>query len=223
MRYYPIYLDIKDKPCVVIGGGEVAERKVISLLNAGARVRVIGPEVTDILERMAEEKKITLSKRRYRKGDLMGALLAFAATDNEEINREVSLEARERGVLLNVVDDPDKCGFIVPSVVERGRLSIAISTSGASPAFAKKVRMELEERYGDEYAVFLEIMAAVRQKLLTKGGEGDKNRKIFNKLASSPIPDMIRNGRWEEVDQTMVSLLGEGYSLASLGLQKIEG
>lgn len=221
MRYYPIFLDIRDRNCLVIGGGEVAERKVNSLLSAGARVTVISPEVTDNLDRMEKDGKIRVIKRPYRKGDLKGAFLAYAATDDEDINRMVYAEAEKEGILLNVVDDPEKCGFIVPSVVERGALSIAISTGGASPAFAKRLRMEMEERYGDEYAVFLEIMAAIRQKLLTKGGESDKNKKIFNKLASSSIPEMVRDGRWEEIEETIVSLLGEDFSLASLGLRKI--
>lgn len=220
MRYYPIFLDIRDRNCIVVGGGEVAERKVLSLLNAGARVIVISPEMTDNLERMGMEGKIVILKRPYREGDLEGAFLACAATDNDNTNNMVYAEAKKDGVLLNVVDDPEKCGFIVPSVVERGLLSIAISTGGASPAFAKRLRVELEERYGDEYAIFLEIMAAVRQKLLTKGGESDKNRKVFNKLASSQIPEMIRAGRWEEIEKTIVSLLGKDFSLASLGIEK---
>lgn len=220
MKYYPIYLDIRNKPCIVVGGGEVAERKVSSILNAGARVTVISPEVTDNLDMMGKDGRITVIKRPYSEGDLKGALLAYAATDNEDINGMVYREAEKEGVLLNVVDDPERCGFIVPSVVERGPLSIAISTGGASPAFAKRLRVELEERYGDEYAIFLEIMAAVRQKLLTKGGESDKNRKVFNKLASSQIPEMIRTGRWEEIEKTIVSLLGKDFSLASLGIEK---
>lgn len=220
MRYYPIYLDIEGKKCVVIGGGKVAERKVISLLNAGAKVRVISPVVTAAIEQAAGERKITLSKRRYRKGDLREVLLAYAATDDVPANIRVFLEAKEKGVLLNVVDDPESSHFIVPSAVERGKLSIAISTGGASPAFAKKLRMEMEERYGEEYAIFLDIMAAIRQKLLTKGAENDKNRKVFNKLASSAMPEMIRGGRWEEVDKTIVSILGEKFSLTSLGIKK---
>ncbi len=220
MRHYPIYLDIEGKKCVVIGGGKVAERKVASLLNAGAKVRVISPVVTAALEKAAGERKISLSKRQYRKGDLRKVLLAYAATDDVSTNIRVFLEAREKGVLLNVVDNPESSHFIVPSVVERGRLSIAISTGGTSPAFAKNLRIEMEERYGDEYAAFLDIMAAIRQKLLTKGSGSDKNRKLFNKLASSSMPEMIKNGRWKEVDKIITSLLGEEFSLTSLGIKK---
>src|SRR3990170_3499874 len=217
MRYYPIYLDIRDKPCVVIGGGEVAERKVFSLLNAGAKVTVVSPAVTAVLKGISEAGRVEIKERPFSKGDLKGAFLAYAATDSEDINYKISEEARKRGVLLNIVDKPEMCDFIVPSVVERGLLSIAISTGGASPAFAKRLRLEMEERYGEEYSVFLEIMAAIRQKLLTKGSVSDKNKKIFNKLASSSMPDMIKMERWNEVDETIVSLLGEDFPLASLG------
>lgn len=220
MKYYPIFLDIRNKPCVVIGGGDVAERKVVSLLSAGARVTVVSPDFTVNLAGMGEDGKILLIKRPYQEGDLKGAFLAYAATDDEEINKRISLEAEAKGVLLNVVDEPEMCDFIVPSVVERGALSIAISTGGASPALSKRLRMEMEERYGEEYSVFLEIMAAIRQKLLTKGSVSGKNRKIFNKLASSSMPDMIKMERWDEVDETIVSLLGEDFSLASLGIEK---
>lgn len=220
MRYYPIYLDIRDKPCVVIGGGDVAERKVLSLLNAGAKVTVVSPEVTDILKGISRDGRIEIKERPYKEGDLKSAFMAYAATDNEDINYKISEEARKRGVLLNVVDEPEMCDFIVPSVVERGLLSIAISTGGASPAFAKRLRLEMEEMYGEEYALFLEIMAAIRRKLLTKEAESVKKRKFFNKLASSSIPEMIKAGRWKDVDRTIISLLGKDFSIASLGIKK---
>lgn len=220
MKYYPIFLDIRNKACVVIGGGDVAERKVVLLLSAGARVSVVSPEFTVNLVRMGEDGKILLIRRPYQEGDLKGAFLAYAATDDEDINNRVYMEGEREGVLLNVVDEPEMCNFIVPSVVNRGALSIAISTGGSSPAFAKRLRTEMEERYGEEYSVFLEIMAAIRQKLLTKGSVSGKNRKIFNKLASSSMPEMIKMERWDEVDETIVSLLGEDFSLASLGIKK---
>ncbi|MBF8250587.1 MAG: siroheme synthase [Deltaproteobacteria bacterium] len=220
MRYYPIYLDIRDKRCVVIGGGDVAERKVFSLLNAGAKVTVVSPAVTAVLKGISEAGRLEIKERPFSKRDLKGAFLAYAATDNEDINYKISEEARKMGVLLNIVDKPEMCDFILPSVVERGPLSIAISTGGASPAFAKRLRLEMEEMYGEEYSLFLEIMAAIRRKLLTKEVESVKKRKFFNKLASSSIPEMIKVGRWKDVDRTIISLLGEDFSIASLGIKK---
>lgn len=220
MEYYPIYLDIRNKHCVVIGGGSVSERKVLSLLDAGAKVTVVSPEVTSVLDRLASAGTIVVENRPYRDGDLDGAFLAYAATGHRDVNDLVVTEARKKRALLNVVDEPGLCDFIVPAVVERGRLSIAISTGGASPAFAKMLRKEMEERYGDEYAIFLEIMAEVRQKLLTIGFESDKNRKIFNELASSGMPSMIKDGKWDEVEKTIASILGDDFSISSIGIKK---
>ena len=218
MKYYPIYLDIRDKLCVVIGGGFVAERKVISLLDAGARVTLVSPETTSSLNDMAIAGRIMFKKRPYQDGDLDGAFMAYAATGDKDVNSLVVSEGRKKGVLCNVINAADMCDFIVPSVVERGDLLIAISTCGASPAFAKRLRNELQERYGAEYAVFLDIMAAIRQKLLTKGFENDKNRKIFNELASSGIPSMIKDGRLEQVNDTLVAILGDDFTISSLGI-----
>ena len=141
MEYYPIFMDIKGKPCVVIGGGRVAERKVLSLLNAGAKVCVVSPRLTDGIKKLVRERRVKVIKRAYKQGDIDSAFLAYSATDKREINREIFKEAKGKGILLNVVDVPDMCNFIVPSVVERGDLLIAISTSGKSPALAKRIRI----------------------------------------------------------------------------------
>lgn len=220
MRYYPINLDIRDKPCVVIGGGKVAERKTFSLVKAGARVKIISPDATDKLKCLEAEGKVIIARRLYKNRELKGAFLVFAATDNEDVNRKISEQARNRGILVNVVDRPEICDFIVPSVVERGLLSIAISTGGASPAFAKRLREEMEECYGEEHVQFLEIMAAIRQKLLTIKADNVKKRKFFNKLAYSSMPELIKAGMWEDVDRIIISLLGEDFSIASLKIKK---
>ncbi|MBI3398225.1 MAG: bifunctional precorrin-2 dehydrogenase/sirohydrochlorin ferrochelatase [Deltaproteobacteria bacterium] len=200
MRYYPIFLDIKRKPCVVIGGGNVAERKVVSLLDAGARVLVISPELTPALKKLASKKKISCRPRPYESGDLKDFFLAYSATNNSRVNKAVFKEAKGQGVLLNVVDVPDLCNFIVPSVVDRGDLLIAISTSGKSPAMAKKIRQRLEKEFGREYAVFLEIMGKIRDKLLTISKESDKNKKMFERIINSPMLEWIRQGRKKEIN-----------------------
>ena len=207
MRYYPIFLDIKDKPCVVIGGGNVAERKVISLLDAGARVVVISPVLTPALKKLTREKTINYCPKPYEEGDLKGFFLAYSATDNPAINRKVFNEAKREGILLNVVDVPKLCNFIVPSVVERGDLLIAISTSGKSPALAKKIRKHLEREFGEEYAVFLDIMGKVREKVLTRSKESDTNKRIFEKLVNSPLLEWIRKGEKEKVDRFLKEAL----------------
>ncbi len=195
-NYYPIFLRIEQKLCLVIGGGKVAERKVQTLLESGAKVRVIAPEVTPSIEKWAEEGKIELLKRPYQPGDLEGAWLVIAATNNPEVQEQVFAEAEERRIFCNVVDQPRYCSFIVPSVVKRGRLQLAISTSGASPAVARRLREQLEETFGPEYEEFLELMARWRRIILERGLEEREKREIFEHLALAPIPQWIRRGDW---------------------------
>lgn len=213
MRYYPIFLDINDKPCIVVGGGSVAERKVASLLNAGAKVLVISPKLTPALKRLAGKKQISYCPNPYKTGDLKGFFLAYSATNNPLVNKAVFKDAKKQGILLNVVDVPELCNFIVPSVVERGDLLIAISTSGKSPAMAKKIREQLEKKFGMEYAVFLDIMGKVREKVLTESKESDKNKALFTKLLNSPMLEWIRKGKKQEINKFLKKVLGNGFNL----------
>lgn len=213
MRYYPVFLDIKDKPCVVIGGGNVAERKVLFLLGAGARVLVISPKLAPSMKRLARKKIINHLPKSYKNGDLRGFFLAYSATNDPLVNKAVFKEAKKYGILLNVVDVPELCNFIVPSVVERGDLLIAVSTSGKSPAMAKKIRGKLEKEFGREYAVFLDIMGKVREKVLTGSKESDKNKKMFEKLVNSPMLKWIREGKKQEINKFLQKVLGSGFNL----------
>ncbi len=159
---YPVFLDLRRRPAIVIGGGEVAERKVRSLAASGAKVRVISPEVTPGLKAMAREGKIRLAQRLYRIGDLMGYPLVFAATDDSKVNLMVHDEVQIRNGWVNVGDDPDLCTFFAPAVVSRGHLTIAVSTAGASPTLAKRIREDLEKRYGPEYDGLLDLLETMR-------------------------------------------------------------
>lgn len=172
----------------------MAERKVAGLLEAGARVKVIAPEVTEGLSRLAEEGRIELELRPYRRGDLRGAFLVIAATDDPKVQEEVFAEAEEERIFCNVVDRPALCSFIVPSVVKRGRLQLAISTSGASPALARRLREQLEEQFGPEYEEYLELMARWRQEILARGLSEEEKRQIFNQLVLAPIPLWLKRG-----------------------------
>jgi precorrin-2 dehydrogenase / sirohydrochlorin ferrochelatase len=149
---YPIFLDLSGRRCVVVGGGEVANRKARKLLQARARVVVISPEIGAELESVAVE----IHRRPYRKGDLEGAYLAFAATNVREVNAAVAREAKERGVSVNVADKPPEGDFALPSTLRRGRLQVAVSTGGASPTLAQRIRGELEEAFGPEWAGIVE-------------------------------------------------------------------
>ncbi len=219
MRYYPIFADIVKRPCVVVGGGEVAERKVESLFSAGAAVTVVSPKVTKRLKALEKEGVITIIKRKYKKGDLKGAFLAVSAADSKAANVGVYEEATELGILVNVVDDPPHCNFIVPSVVDRGSLLIAISTSGKSPYLAKTLRLELEKTIGVEYETFIEILGQVRNKLLKNGANNVKKERVIKALVTSRIPVWLKENSTREINGLLTKLLGPGSSLARLGIR----
>jgi len=185
---------------VVIGGGKVASRKVKTLLSYGAQVEVVSPEVVPELEDLAREGKIVLKKRPYQEGDLEGAFLVVAATNLPAVQEQVVGEAQKRGLLLNVVDQPERSNFIVPSVVRRGRLTLAISTSGASPALARRLRETLEDIFGPEYATYLDLMARWREEILARELKEEERRQIFEHLALLPIPRWLKRGEWAQLE-----------------------
>src|ERR1700731_135477 len=158
MGYIPIFLDVTGRECVVVGGGEVAARKVESLLEAGAQVTVVSPRLSQSMEAIVDNGSVTHLARNYERGDIHGCVLVYAATDNPKLHRELSAEARALGIPVNVVAVAELCSFIAPAVVKRGALQIAISTGGASPAFAARLRRNLEDQFGDEYARTLEVL-----------------------------------------------------------------
>lgn len=181
LSYYPVFLNLKNKGCVVVGGGKVAERKVLSLLKSGAEVTVISPELTKRLKKESLSERIKHIPHRYKKGDLKNAFLVIAATDSNEINEKVSEDAPH---LINVVDLPSLCNFIVPSVVKRGSLTIAISTSGVSPSMAKTIRKELEKLYGPEFARYLNSLKKIRIKAMAEIKDKKERERFLKKLAA---------------------------------------
>lgn len=219
MNYYPIFLRVAGRSCLVVGGGRVAEQKVESLLAAGACVTVISPELTPRLKALATAEDIVHRNRVYTRGDLAGFFLAYAATNDDELHAQIATEADAAGILLNVVDRPQLCDFITPSVVARGDLVIAASTGGASPAMAKHIRRELEEIFGPEYALALALLRRVRESLATGTYTGAERQRIFNALVHSPLLDYLRRGQSHDVDALLASTVGNGTSLASLGIQ----
>lgn len=205
MRYYPVFLDLQDRPVVVIGGGEVALRKVEGLLEAGARVTLISPELHPGLARLAAQGRVRHIGRGYRPGDLEGYLLAFVATDDRAVNTRVAAEARQRRIWINAVDDPPNCDFIVPGIVRRGRLVVAVSTSGGSPAVARKLREELEGYLTEEYAQLLELAAEVRQELRERGIQVEP--KVWNAALDSGLRDLLAHGRRAEAKERLLRSL----------------
>jgi len=213
MKYYPVYIDISKRKCVVAGGGDVAERKVERLLECGARVVVVGNELTPNLEAMKNEEKISHIPDNYKNDYIEGALLVIGATDRDEINERIYRDSKERGILVNIVDDPAKCDFIVPSVFQQGDLSIAISTGGKSPALARNLREELEQLYGHEYRILLNIMGDIREKIISRGEPSDENRKLFESVLNSDILQHIREKNWDKVRKIIHDLVGEDINI----------
>lgn len=208
MRYYPLFFDIAGRRCVVVGGGRVAERKVERLLSCGARVEVVGKRLTPLLAIWSREEKMVHRDADYQETCLAGAFLVIGATDDGDVNGQIAADARALGIPVNIVDDPERCDFILPSVAERGDLSIAVSTGGRSPALAKIIREELEKVYGPEYAILLEILGRLREKVIAGGRPSDENRACFETVVSSEMLDYIRAGRWGDVKDLILKLTG---------------
>ena len=206
MRYYPVFLDLRDRPCVIVGGGRVAERKALSLLEAGADVTVISPRLTPKLETLSLSGKITHKPRVFDDHDLAGSHLVIAATDSPEMNTSIGNLCRKKNILVNLATSPEESSFIVPSVLDRGALLIAISTGGASPALAKKLRQDLEAAYGSEYAVFLEKMTAVRNRLLKEVPDEGARRMVFQRLMESNVLELLKQGKVQEADHLIRQL-----------------
>ena len=216
MRYYPVSLDIKNRKCLVVGGGSVGTRKVKTLVECGAKVTVVSPGVSGQLLELANNGSIVLEKRSYRKTDLDGMFLVIGTTDDEELNRQISIDAEKLNMLCNIADRPKVCNFILPSIVNRGDLTISISTSGKSPALAKRLRIELEEQFGNEYAELLRLMGAIRKKLLSQKHEPEAHKQLFEQLISRGLLDMIRSIRKDEIDSLLFEVLGEGFRFDDL-------
>ncbi|WP_337999080.1 bifunctional precorrin-2 dehydrogenase/sirohydrochlorin ferrochelatase [Desulforamulus hydrothermalis] len=198
---YPIFVKLAGRLCLVVGGGQVAERKVGSLLECGARVIVVSPEVTPAIKEWADQGKLELRRRAYHTSDLAGVFLVFAATNRSEINRQVTEDCLARNLAVNVADDPDACNFYVPSVIRRGKLAIAVSTGGASPALAARIRRLLERQFGPEYQEFMEILADVRSQVLQDVTDIEQRRKIFSHLVESDIIELLRNKEYDQVKE----------------------
>jgi precorrin-2 dehydrogenase / sirohydrochlorin ferrochelatase len=209
VKYYPLFLDITDRRCIVVGGGDVAERKVARLLDFGASVVVVGKTLTPGLDSLKKEGRINHIAREYDKAVIDNAFLVIGATDRDDINAEISRDGKEKGILVNIVDDPDKCDFVLPSLLAQGDLLIAISTGGKSPALAKKLRKEMEPLFGTEYQTLLEVMGQLREKLVVKGRSSGENRRMFETVVHSDILTHIKDKSWDKVRKIIYDITGE--------------
>lgn len=206
MKYYPVLLDLRGRPCLVVGGGGVAERKAIALFDAGADLTIVSPSLTPALEALSHKHKIVHRQERFDEHDLVGMYLVIAATNDAAVNTSVAHACRQRGILINAATPPEESTFIVPSVVERGDLLIAVSTCGSSPALAHKVREDLERAYGPEYAAFLERMGLLRRKLLHEVADEAVRRRVFQAVVDSDVLSLLKAGAVHEADRRIAEI-----------------
>ena len=216
MRYYPVFLDIHNRSCLVVGGGRVGTRKVASLLECGARVTVVSPQVTNKLNELAGQGRIVLKRRAFLETDLKDAFLVFGATDDRTLNRRLHREAEKRRRLCNIADQPELCSFVLPAVVRQGDLSIAVSTAGKSPAFARHLRSQMEAMFGPEYGQFLDLMGAIREKLLVHEHAPQDHKSLFDRLIGSDLLEMIRQADHRGINTLLKQVLGPDYGYEDL-------
>lgn len=214
MKYYPIFLDVRRRRCLVIGGGAVALRKIRRLLACGARVTVISPLVNDQIARMKEDGAIEHIEARYCSDLIEEAFLIVGATDDEALNRQISTDARGKGIPANIVDDPGLCDFLIPALFTRGDLTVAVSTSGKSPALAKYIAEELAGNIGDEYGVLAEIMGEIRR--IMTGGKIKNRRRLYNELLRSELLYQLKRKDKKGARATILAITGIDMDLASL-------
>jgi uroporphyrin-III C-methyltransferase/precorrin-2 dehydrogenase/sirohydrochlorin ferrochelatase len=195
---YPVTLQLRDRPCAVLGGGPLAAEKARGLAGAGARVTVLAGHPGPELQAVETELGVEVIRRDYAPGDLAGRFLAIDASGDEETNRRSFDEAEERGVLINVVDRPERCHFHAPALVRRGPLQVAVSTGGESPFLAGALRARLERVVGEEWGPFTAMVGGVRRRLRARGVALEEQNRVYRRLMRSEVRDLLRDGRAED-------------------------
>jgi precorrin-2 dehydrogenase/sirohydrochlorin ferrochelatase len=198
MAHLSLVLDLEGIRCLVVGAGRVAERKIAAFLRAGARVRVVAPRATRRISELARRRLVVWRRGSFRSSDLRGARLVVAATSDGRINRDVARWAARSGAFCNLVDDPDSCTMMMPSVLSRGPMMISVSTGGESPAIARSLRGELARRYGNEYGVYLRMIGALRRRLLATVADRADRRRRYRQLLQAPLLRLLKEGRQAE-------------------------
>lgn len=198
MRYYPVYLDLRGRDALVVGGGAIAEGKASQLVKAGARVTVVSPELTEGLRGLVENGEINHRSRCFVEEDLSGVFLVISSTDDRVVNEAVAEAAARRSLLCNVVDQPDLCNFITPALITRGDLQISVSTGGGSPTLTQRVKREIAALIGEEYGALLELAAEMRAEAKERISDFDMRKNALRAFVESEAIDLIRAGKGEE-------------------------
>ena len=210
MRPYPLMMNLQNKRVIVIGGGRVAFRKTKGLLDSGALVVVISPKLIPEMERLKNQEKIEWKEALFDESildDYRDAILIFGTTDDRQVNLHIYKAAFRRRLPCNIADVPDLCTFIVPAVISQGDLMIAVSTGGASPALARKIREELEKQYGPEYGKMTKLMGDLRKRVLNSSCDSDENRKLFSEIVDSELLEAIRQSDFYHAIEILKKIL----------------
>lgn len=215
--YFTICLDVYKRHCIVIGGGEVASRRATALVSCGAKLTVVSPELNSVLEYLSFQKEIEWTKKEFTSSLITNdTYLVIAATNNRKTNQEISRICKEKKILCNIVDEPSEGNFIVPSSMERGPLSISISTSGISPSLAASIRQELETVYGEEYGTFLELLATLRPIVQEEIQDSSVRQEIFRRMVASRALELIEMGNVYEAQQELKNIINAAKYDAAL-------
>ena len=209
---YPIFLDVRDKKCVVIGGGRVAARKARMLCDCGARVVVVSPELEDRLAEMLEKGEVEWRERAYEKSLLQGAFVVVAATDDEHVNRSASADCRQAGIPINVVDVPELCDFHVPSIVRSGDVTVSIGSGGASPALSRHIRKRIEQVVGPEYGKLLDLLGRWRDRVKEQVSGLDRRKALWERAIASDALNLLADGRDQEAEELIRQIIEQEIS-----------
>ena len=216
MSFYPVFVQLEGKKVLVVGGGNVACRKVEALMACGAVIHLAGRELVLKLDKMVQNGDIHFKGRQFHESLLEEMFMVIAATDDNALNHEISRAARRKRILVNAVDQPADCDFIVPSILKRGDLIMAISTSGRSPALARKIRKRLENYFGPEYETFLSVMGRLRSEVLSLGFPQKENSQIFQSIVDSDLLEDFKKGISPETVKKLERLVPEGVNLTKV-------
>lgn len=212
MRYYPVYLDLQNRAVLVVGGGVIAEGKALQLVEAGAQVKVVSPDLTPRLAELAAAGAIAYRQGKFAPDDLRGAVLVISATNDQQVNEQVAQLAAAAGQLYNVVDQPALCSFITPALVTRGRLQISVSSAGGSPSVAQRVKREIADLIGDEYGELLEVAAEMRAEAKRLIPDFDQRRQVLHAFVESDALALLRAGKREEARALAFALLQQAVA-----------
>ncbi len=222
MPFYPVNLRLHNRLCLVIGGGGVALRKVRALLEAEARIRIISPVLEPELRVFADNGHIEWLKRDYAEGDLRGAFLVFAVTNDRDVQLRIKIEATKSACILNCGDDPVGSDFHVPAHFRRGQMMVTVATGGGSPALAKMIREKLEEEIGPEYAGVVDLLALIRERLFERQGEPAQHSELFRSLLQEGIVDVMLQANWFELQMFLLRQLPADIDAVALVRQFME-